>query len=145
MNLPQAVVLESSSRTMIAHGLPMVPSTHSVALPSTTHQIYVASTATNLVDTVSGIAKEAGEMLKGVPYVKALAGIIIQIIKIREVRELSKERDCLTFTRRTGNPNGEGSIRGTHRQDTAQVEGYSGWASSHCEIVEYGTVEERRG
>ena len=145
MNSSQAVVLESSSRTIIAHGRPTVPSTHSVALPSTTHQEYVVSTGTNIVDTVAKIAKEASEMLKGVPYVKALAGIIIQIIKIREVRELSKERDCLTFTRRAGNPNGEGSIRGTHRQDTAQVEGYSGWAASHCEIVEYGTVEGRRG
>jgi hypothetical protein len=108
MNSPQAVVFESSSRTIISHGLPTVPSTHSVALPSITDQEYVASTATNIVDTVSKIAKEAGEMLKGVPYVKALAGIIIQIIKIREVRELAGERDCLTFTRRAGNPNGEG-------------------------------------
>jgi hypothetical protein len=100
-----------------------------------------------MVDTVSKIAQEAGEILKGVPYVKVLAGIIIQIIKIREVRELAGDRDCLTFTRRAGNPNGEGSIRGTHRQDTAQVEGYPGWAALHCEIVEYGPVasEGRRG
>jgi hypothetical protein len=145
MDSPQAVVFESSSRTIIAHGLPTVPSTHSVVLPSTTNQEYVASTATNIVDTVSKIAKEAGEMLKGVPYVKALAGIIIQIIKIREVRELAGERDFLTFTRRSGNPNGEGSITGTHRQDTAQVEGYPGWAASRREIFEYGTVEGRRG
>ena len=95
MNSPQAVVLESSSRTIIAHELPTVPSTHSVALPSTTHQAYVAPTATNLVDTVAKIAKETGEMLKGVPYVKALAGIIIQIIKIREVRELSKVKNAI--------------------------------------------------
>jgi hypothetical protein len=106
MNSPQAVVLEGSSRTMIAHGLPTVPSTHSVALPST---------ATNIVDTVSKIAREAGELLKDVPYVKVFAGIIVQIIRLREVRELSGECDCLTFTRRSGNPNGEGSITGTHR------------------------------
>jgi hypothetical protein len=115
MNTPQAIVLEGSSRTMIAHGLPMFPSTHSAALPSTTHQEYVVSTTMNIVDTVSKIAKEAGEMLKGVPYVKAFAGIIIQIIKIREVREKAGDRDCLTFTRRAGNPNGEGSITRTHR------------------------------
>jgi hypothetical protein len=68
----------------------------------------------NIIDTVSKIAKEAGEMLKDVPYVKAFAGIIIQIIKIREVREKAGDRVCLTFTRRAGNPNGEGSITGTH-------------------------------
>jgi hypothetical protein len=69
----------------------MFPATHSVALPSTTHQEYVVSTTMNIVDTVSKIAKEAGEMLKGVPYVKAFAGIIIQIITIREVRERKLE------------------------------------------------------
>jgi hypothetical protein len=115
MNSPQAVVLEGSSRTMIAHRLPTVPSTHSVAMPSTTHQEYVVSTTMNMSDTVSKIAKEVGEMLKDVPYVKAFAGIIIQIITIREVRENARDRDCFTSTRRSGNPDGEGSITGTHR------------------------------
>ena len=76
---------------MVAHGLPnmaLAPSTRPLELLSATDDEYVVSTTTNLVDTVSKIAKEAGEMLKDVPYVKALAGIIVQIIKIREVRAL---------------------------------------------------------
>jgi hypothetical protein len=99
MNSHQAAVLEGSSMTMVAHGLPMVPATtHPVAFPSTTNREYVVSTTTNIVDTVSKIAKEAGEMFKDVPYIKAFAGIIIRVIEIREVRELAGERDCLTLT-----------------------------------------------
>jgi hypothetical protein len=39
------------------------------------------------------IAKETGEMFKNVPYIKAFAGIVIQFISIREVRELTGERN----------------------------------------------------
>jgi hypothetical protein len=49
---------------------------------------YIESTTTNIVDTISKIAKEAGEVAKDIPYIKAFAGIVIQIITIREVREL---------------------------------------------------------
>jgi hypothetical protein len=70
MNPLKAAGFQASSMTMIAHGLPMVPSTHSVAFPSTTNRENIASTTTNIVDTVSKIAKEAGEMFKDVPYVK---------------------------------------------------------------------------
>jgi hypothetical protein len=76
----------------------MVPSAPSVAVPSTTDQECAASTTTNIVDTISKITKEVGEMFKDVPYIKAFAGIIIRVIEIREVRELAGERDCLVFS-----------------------------------------------
>jgi hypothetical protein len=84
--------------TMNAHGVPVAPSIHSVVLPSTSRQEYIASTTTNIVDTVSKIAKEAGEIFKDVPYIKALAGIIVRVIEIREVRGLAGECNGLTFT-----------------------------------------------
>ena len=76
---------------MVAHGVPVVPPAPSIPISSTTDREYIEST-TNTVDTVLKIAKEASDMFKNVPYVKAFAGIIIQIISIREVRELSEER-----------------------------------------------------
>ena len=67
---------------MATHGIPEVPP----VIPPTTDREYIESTATNAVDTVLKIAKEASETFKNVPYVKAFAGIVIQIISIREVR-----------------------------------------------------------
>jgi hypothetical protein len=81
---------------MVAHGVPVVPpSPAPVAVPSgsTTNHEYIESTATNLVDTVLKITKEASEMFKDVPYIKAFAGVLIQIVNIREVRELFGERN----------------------------------------------------
>jgi len=84
--------------TMVAHGIPVVPPTPSFAISSTTNREYFESTTTNIVDTVLNIAKEAGEMFKNVLYIKAFAGIVIQIIRIREVQELSGERIGPTLT-----------------------------------------------
>lgn len=39
-----------------------------------------------LADTVLTIVKEVGEMLASVPYVKSVSGIVLQLIKIRDVR-----------------------------------------------------------
>jgi len=93
---------------MVAHGIPEV-------ISSTTDREYIESTATNAVDTVLKIAKEASETFKNVPYIKAFAGIIIQIISIREVRELSGEGNGPTLIPPAGNSNGEGTISRTHR------------------------------
>lgn len=71
--------------TMVAHGIPVVPPAPSFVISSTTDREYIESTATNIVDTVLNIAKEASEMFKNVPYIKAFAGIVIQIISIKEV------------------------------------------------------------
>jgi hypothetical protein len=103
---------------MVAHRVPVVPPVPSIAITSTTNREYVESTATtNIVDSVLKIAKKASEMFKNVPYINAFAGIVIQIISIREVRELlvSGERNGSTLTRPAGNSNGEGSISRTHR------------------------------
>ena len=96
---------------MAAHGIPEVPP----VISSTTDREYIESTATNAVDTVLKIAKEASETFKNVPYIKAFAGIVIQIISIREVRELSGERNGPTLIPPAGNSNGEGMISRTHR------------------------------
>ncbi|KAG6917239.1 hypothetical protein DXG01_003271 [Tephrocybe rancida] len=62
--------------------------------PSTNHHeiIVSASTTTNTADTVMKLAKSVGEMLKDIPYVKALAGLIVQIIEIRDEINTTKER-----------------------------------------------------
>jgi hypothetical protein len=49
-------------------------------------------TTTDIVDTVLTITKEASEVFKDVPYINAFAGILIQIINIRKVRERSSAR-----------------------------------------------------
>jgi hypothetical protein len=111
----QTVGLQASWMTTVAHGVPVVPPAPSIAIPSTTNREYVEFTTTSIVDTVLKIAKEASDTFKNVPYIKAFAGIVIQIITIREVRELSGERNGSTLTRPPGNSNGEGAISRTHR------------------------------
>jgi hypothetical protein len=81
----QTVTLQASWMTMVAHAIPIIrPPPFPIS--STTNREYIESTTTNIVDTVSKIAKDAGETFKNVPYIKAFAGIVIQIITIREVR-----------------------------------------------------------
>lgn len=43
-------------------------------------------TSLELVNTVVAVVKEVGGILNNVPYVKALSGVILEIIKIRDVR-----------------------------------------------------------
>ncbi|KAG6906798.1 hypothetical protein DXG01_012045 [Tephrocybe rancida] len=71
-----------------------VQTRHSVMSPSTnSHELITsASTTTNTADTVMKLAKNVGEILKDVPYVKALAGLIVQIIEIRDEVNTAKER-----------------------------------------------------
>ncbi|KAG6844166.1 hypothetical protein H0H87_009285 [Tephrocybe sp. NHM501043] len=49
-------------------------------------------TTTSFVDTVSKLAKEVGEAFKEIPYIKAVAGTIIQIIAIKDDIRTAKER-----------------------------------------------------
>ena len=98
---------------MVAHEIPEVPPAP-FAISLTTDP---ESTATSVVDTVLNIAKETSEMFQNVPYIKAFAGIIIQIINIREVRELSGERNGPTLIPPAGNSNGEGTISRNRRED----------------------------
>ena len=60
-------------------------SSSSTVSPSTNSPEFIASTMTNIADTGLKLAKDVGEILRDVPYVRALAGIIVQIIEIREV------------------------------------------------------------
>ena len=86
MHPAQTRLVQASFATMIAHGRSIAPFTrHSTVSPSTNSHESIASTTTNIADTVLRLAKDAGEILRNVPYVKALAGIIVQIIQIRDV------------------------------------------------------------
>lgn len=71
-------------------GQPIVPFARPAAIPPIADSEYADSTMSNFLDIVLKITKEAGEVLKDVPYVKVLSGIILQIIKIREVRTLAR-------------------------------------------------------
>jgi hypothetical protein len=55
------------------------------APPSNTHLKKAADSTINAASTTAAIAKEVGEMLSQIPYVKSVAGIVVQIIKIRDV------------------------------------------------------------
>jgi len=81
----QVLGLRASSVAITAHGLPVLPSPGPVAIPSTSRLDNVDDTAPNIVGTVSEIVKEVAEMLNDVPYVKTLTGVILQIIKVKEV------------------------------------------------------------
>ena len=86
MHPGQTRLVQASFATMIAHGRSIAPFTrHSTVSPSTNSREFIASTTTNIADTVFRLAKDAGEILRDIPYVKALAGIIVQIIQIRDV------------------------------------------------------------
>jgi hypothetical protein len=43
-------------------------------------------TNTERANNVVAIVREVSEMLNGIPYVQALSGVILQIIKVRDVR-----------------------------------------------------------
>ncbi|KAG6910190.1 hypothetical protein DXG01_012639, partial [Tephrocybe rancida] len=81
----------ASFATMVAHGQPMIVFTNPIASLSTNPHEVIAS-ASNTADTVMKLARNVGEMLKDVPYVKAVAGLIVQIIEIRDDINTTKER-----------------------------------------------------
>lgn len=62
-----------------------------------------------LSDIVLKIAKEVGEILKDVPYVKSAASTVLQIIKIREV--LPSQWTKLDLTKSIGDKNQQGSVQ----------------------------------
>ncbi|KAF9471016.1 TPR-like protein [Pholiota conissans] len=49
-------------------------------------------TSIQLTNTVLAVVKEVGDMLNGVPYVKSLSGVILQIIKVRDELKVNKKR-----------------------------------------------------
>ena len=84
----QALVVHASALTTIAHGLPVVPVLHmrpvQVVSPYSILRD-VDSTATRVIDTVLTITKEAAQLSQQIPYLRGLAGTILEIIKIKEV------------------------------------------------------------
>ncbi|KAJ6618150.1 hypothetical protein B0H10DRAFT_1947770 [Mycena sp. CBHHK59/15] len=61
------------------------PALLSIAGPSkSAARLAVKAPVFETATTILAIVKEVGEMLRGVPYVKAISGVILQIIKIKE-------------------------------------------------------------
>ncbi|KAG6853594.1 hypothetical protein H0H87_008450, partial [Tephrocybe sp. NHM501043] len=76
---------------MVAHGQSLLLSAgHSTA--ATNSNTALDSTTTNVVDSVAKLVREVGELLKNVPYIKGVAGIILQIIAIRDELNTAEER-----------------------------------------------------
>ncbi|KAF9472649.1 TPR-like protein [Pholiota conissans] len=61
-------------------------------LESTQVSATAVDTSIHLTDTVLAIVKEVGEMLHGVPYIKSLSGVILQIIQVRDELKINKKR-----------------------------------------------------
>ncbi|KAF9477242.1 TPR-like protein [Pholiota conissans] len=49
-------------------------------------------TSIQLTNTVLAVVKEVGDILNGVPYVKSLSGVVLQIIKVRDELKVNKKR-----------------------------------------------------
>ncbi|KAF9470386.1 TPR-like protein, partial [Pholiota conissans] len=72
-------------------------STNALILPSnppggTRSSTSAVDTSIQLTNTVLAVVKEVGDMLNGVPYVKSLSGVILQIIKVRDELKVNKKR-----------------------------------------------------
>ncbi|KAF8179419.1 hypothetical protein BJ912DRAFT_1045156 [Pholiota molesta] len=70
---------------------PQATQSTEISAPTSATMVAV-DTGISLANSVIAILKEVGGMLKGVPYVQALSGVILQIIKIRDEIKSNKER-----------------------------------------------------
>jgi hypothetical protein len=64
---------------------PQATQSPEIFAPTSAGMVAAVDTGISLANSVIAIVKEVGGMLKGVPYVQALSGVILQIIKIRDV------------------------------------------------------------
>ncbi|KAH8810139.1 hypothetical protein DL96DRAFT_554523 [Flagelloscypha sp. PMI_526] len=89
MHQSQSKDLKSFFGTLVAHGHP-----HAVSLLnlSTLQPASKLDTGLNAAGTILQLAKDAGDAAKNVPYIKPVAGILSQFIKIREEIQANKER-----------------------------------------------------
>ncbi|KAF8169378.1 hypothetical protein BJ912DRAFT_1087617, partial [Pholiota molesta] len=71
---------------------PQATQSTEVSAPTSASIDAAVDTGISLVNSVTAIVKEVGGMLKNVPYVQALSGVILQIIKIRDEIKANKER-----------------------------------------------------
>ncbi|KAH8810129.1 hypothetical protein DL96DRAFT_1821637 [Flagelloscypha sp. PMI_526] len=81
--------IKSFFGTLVAHGHPRAQSQIN---QSTLQPASNIDTGLNATGTVLQLAKDAGDAASKVPYVKAVAGILSQIIKIRDEIQANKER-----------------------------------------------------
>ncbi|KAH8814447.1 hypothetical protein DL96DRAFT_413155 [Flagelloscypha sp. PMI_526] len=89
MQESQSKDLRSFFGTLVAHGNPRA---HSQLGRSILQPASNLDTGLNAVGVALQLTKDAGDAAKEVPYVKAVAGIIAQIIKIKEEIRANKER-----------------------------------------------------
>ncbi|KAH8814448.1 hypothetical protein DL96DRAFT_413285 [Flagelloscypha sp. PMI_526] len=89
MRKSQSNDLKSFFGTLVAHGNPRAQSQLG---RNTVLSASRLDTSLNAAGTTFQLAKDASEVSKEVPYVKAVAGVLSQIIKIREEIQTNKER-----------------------------------------------------
>jgi hypothetical protein len=103
MDALQDLQLPASALTFTPDGQPLAPpASHPVVIPPLSTLENVDSTATNLVDTILTIVKEVSQIFQHLPYIKGLSGVILQIIRIKEVRVVvvAYERFLLVICRK---------------------------------------------
>ncbi|KAH8806891.1 hypothetical protein DL96DRAFT_1822230 [Flagelloscypha sp. PMI_526] len=89
LNPSQSEDLKLFFGTLVAHGNPRA---RSHLGRSTLQSASRLDTGLNAAGTTLQIAKDAGEAASRVPYVKAVAGVLSQIIKIRDEIQANRER-----------------------------------------------------
>jgi len=57
--------------------------------PGASTILVVADDGLSAINTVAAIAKEVGEVLENVPIVKSVAGVVLQILNVRDVSMLN--------------------------------------------------------
>ncbi|KAH8806817.1 hypothetical protein DL96DRAFT_598669 [Flagelloscypha sp. PMI_526] len=89
MRSSQSKDLKSFFATLVAHTKPRAPSQLG---QSTLQPGSKLDTSLNAAGTILQLARDTGEAASQVPYVKAVAGVLSQIIKIRDEIRSNKER-----------------------------------------------------
>ncbi|KAH8810140.1 hypothetical protein DL96DRAFT_1821649 [Flagelloscypha sp. PMI_526] len=89
MHPSQSKDLRSFFGTLVAHGHPRAVTQLN---QSTLLAASKLDTSLNAAGIILQLAKDAGDAAKNVPYVKAVAGVLSQIIKIRDEIQANKER-----------------------------------------------------
>ncbi|KAH8814602.1 hypothetical protein DL96DRAFT_1504687 [Flagelloscypha sp. PMI_526] len=89
MRQSQSKDIKSFFGTLVAHGNPR---SHSRLDRGTLQSASKLDTGLNAISTTLLLAKDVGEAASQVPYVKAVAGVLSQIIRIRDEIQVNKER-----------------------------------------------------
>ncbi|KAH8797387.1 hypothetical protein DL96DRAFT_1641667 [Flagelloscypha sp. PMI_526] len=81
--------LKSLFGTLVAHARPRARGKSGQSVVQRASNL---DTGLNATGTILQLAKDAGDAVNQVPYVKAIAGILSQVIKIRDEIRANKER-----------------------------------------------------